>query len=311
MAIQATPAALPQIKPHRGGFSIERRMIRTAWLFLTPVLLYFLIFYGLPIVLDLAMSLYSGTAFLGRGGRFIGLQNYAFLLQDSGALASFGRTVLFSTSVICLSVPLGLGLALLLNTELWFRNLFRAIMFFPYLTSMVILALVWSMLYHTEAGLLNFLLTRLGLPAVGWLTNPQLALFSLVFMTAWAEIGYNMVLFLAGLQGIPQEFYDAAKVDGANPAGIFRHVILPLLAPTTFFVVLMSVIMSTEAFTQIFIMTRGGPAAATELFSYRIWETAFGSGNFGYAASMALVMFVTLFAVTVFIFRGWHTEVEY
>ena len=306
-----SPPAAVSAPRRRGRFSIERRTVRTAYVFLAPTLLYFVIFYGVPIVLDVVMSLYSGTAFFGRGGHFIGLSNFEFLLQDRGAIASFARTIIFSLGVICISVPFGLGLALLLNTNLRMRALFRAIMFFPYMTSMVILSLVWSVLYHTESGLLNWLLAQLGLAPVGWLTNPDLALWSLVFMTAWAEIGYNMVLFLAGLQGIPGEFYDAARVDGAGPFHTFRHITLPLLAPTSFFVVLMSVILSTEAFTQVFIMTRGGPAASTELFSYRIWDTAFGSGQFGYAAAMAIVMFVAMFIITIFFFRGWRTEVEY
>ena len=295
----------------RQPYSLERRMARTAYLFLTPTLVYFALFYGLPIALDLAMGFYSGTAFMGRGGRFVGLLNFKILLQDEGALASIYRTVAFSAGVIAISVPCGLGMALLLNTEMRFRALFRAIMFFPYMTSMVIVSLVWNVLYQTEAGLLNYLLQLTGLPRVGWLTNPDLALFSLVLMTAWAEIGYNMVLFLAGLQSIPSEFYDAAKVDGADTWRIFRHVTLPLLAPTTFFVVLMSFILSSEAFTQVFIMTRGGPANATELFSYRVWETAFTNASFGYAAAMAFVMFLGLFCITVLLFRGWRTEVEY
>jgi multiple sugar transport system permease protein len=261
--------------------------------------------------MDLMVSLYSGTAFFGRGGRFIGLANFEFLFQERGAIASFLRTIVFSAGVISISVPCGLGLALLLNTNLRMRALFRAVMFFPYMTSMVIVSLVWTMLYHTESGLLNWLLARLGMSPVGWLTNPDMALWSMIFMTAWAEIGYNMVLFLAGLQGIPSEYYDAAKVDGAGPFHVFRHITLPLLSPTTFFVILMSVILSTEAFTQVYIMTRGGPAAATELFAYRIYDTAFGSGAFGYAASMAIVMFVAMFIITIFFFRGWRTEVEY
>jgi multiple sugar transport system permease protein len=301
-----TPA--PRVRP---GFSVQRRATRTAYAFLAPTLLYFVLFYGLPIVIDLAMSLYSGTAFLGRGGRFVGLLNYEILFQDEDAVASILRTLVFSAGIVVISVPCGLGLALILNADVRFRALFRAIMFFPYMTSMVIISLVWSVLYQTEAGLLNVMLETFGLPKVGWMTNPDLALFSLIFMTAWAEIGYNMVLFLAGLQGIPGEFYDAAKVDGAGSWNVFRHVTLPLLAPTTFFCTLMSVILSSEAFTQVFIMTRGGPAKATELFSYRVWETAFNNASFGYAAAMAFLMFLGLFVITVFLFRGWRTEVEY
>ena len=306
MTVAAAPASRP-----RSAYSLERRMARTAYLFLVPTLIYFALFYGLPIVVDLAMSFYSGTAFLGRGGRFVGLLNYEVLFQDEAALASIVRTLVFSVGIVGISVPCGLGLALTLNADVRFRALFRAIMFFPYMTSMVIVALVWSVLYQTEAGLLNYLLEAVGLPKVGWMTNPDMALLSLIIMTAWAEIGYNMVLFLAGLQGIPPEFYDAAKVDGAGSWKIFRHVTWPLLAPTTFFCVLMSIILSSEAFTQVFIMTRGGPALATELFSYRVWETAFNNGSFGYAAAMAFLMFLGLFVVTVFLFRGWRTEVEY
>ncbi len=286
-------------------------MARTAFAFLAPTLVYFAVFYGLPILMDLAMSLYSGTAFLGRGGRFVGLLNYEILFQDGDAVASIVRTLVFSAGIVAISVPCGLGLALTLNADVRFRALFRAIMFFPYMTSMVIISLVWSVLYQTEGGLLNYLLEALGLPKVGWMTNPDVALLSLIIMTAWAEIGYNMVLFLAGLQGIPGEFYDAAKVDGAGSWNVFRHITLPLLSPTTFFCVLMSVILSSEAFTQVFIMTRGGPAQATELFSYRVWDTAFHNASFGYAAAMVFLMFLGLFVITVFLFRGWRTEVEY
>ncbi|MHB1414786.1 MAG: carbohydrate ABC transporter permease [Chloroflexota bacterium] len=204
-----------------------------------------------------------------------------------------------------------MALALLLNRRMRFRIAFRAVIFFPYMTSMVIIALIWSVIFDKQLGILNYLLSLVGIPPVGWLNDPNMALLAIIIVTVWWQTGYNMVLFLAGLQAIPSEYYDAAKVDGAGAIARFINITFPMLAPTTFFVVIITIISTSEAFIQPYIMTLGGPANATNIASYYIYNVAFTHMNLGYASAIAFAMFGITFAITAVLFRWWRAELEY
>jgi len=293
------------------GRSIHGRDNVVAYTFLSIPLIYFSLFFFLPISMDFLGSLYEGPSLISEGAKFIGLGNYAKILRDQTFLSSLRATFFFMLGTTGVSVALALFLAVLLNEKLMFRGIMRSIIFFPFMTSLVIIALIWSVIYDADVGLLNWLFIKVGLPPQGWISDPNTALISMVIMSIWWETGYNMVIFLAGLQGIPQEYYDAASVDGANALQSFRYVTLPLLAPATFFVVIISFFNSCQAFIQPYVLTQGGPSQATNLAVFNIYNVAFLHLRLGEASAMAFFIFLIVLLVTATLFRFWRTEVEY
>ena len=228
-----------------------------------------------------------------------GLANYRLMLESPLFWEVFGNTFYFVALAVPFSVGGSLFLALLVNQRLRGMTFFRTVYFMPVVASMVAVALVWSWIFNPEYGLLNDLLARwFGVRGPEWLADPRWAMPALVIVTVWKGLGYNMLLFLAGLQNIPQELYDAALTDGARAWSRFKHVTLPMLSPTMFFVVVISLINGFQVFEQTFILTRGGPANATRTLSYFIYENAFQFFQMGYAAAMAVVLFLLLFGIT-------------
>src|SRR6185503_15597282 len=189
--------------------------------------------------------------------------------------------------------------------------LYRAIYFVPVVTSLVAVAMVWQWLYHSEVGLINYLLIDLGLPKVNWLGSTEWAMPAVILMTSWKSMGYYAVIFLAGLQGIPGHLYEAADIDGANSWQKFWRITLPLLSPTMFFVLVISIIQAFQVFGQIFIMTRGGPANATSTIVYFIYNQAFVWFRMGYAAAASWVLFAIIFVVTILQTRWQRRWVHY
>ena len=293
-----------------GNFSLRTRRIITAYVFLTPALVYFTIFYFLPLGLEFWASLRTGQPLVG-SSNFAGLHNYLRAFQDPRALNSFQVTFLFSLGYTVFGVTAGLALALMLNQKIPGRVPLRAILFFPYMTTFVIVALMWANILDPYIGILNNALNFLNLPTQTWLASTGGALPALIGITIWHTAGYNMVLFLAGLQGIPNEFYEAAKIDGASAWARFWNITLPLLAPATLFVSIISVINSLQAFAQAYIITRGGPADATRLFVYHIFNIAFTEVDFGYASAQAFLMLLVILALTMIQFRFGERELEY
>ncbi len=273
--------------PHRPGL--------WALFFLAPSLVGFLLFTLGPVVASLVLSTTQWD--LIGSPHFVGLRNYREILGD----AVFGRvavnTVAYSGGVVPLLLVVSLVLALALNRQFRGRTLYRTIFFMPVVSSTVAVAMVWRWIY-APFGAINVGLTALGLPAVEWLTTTQWAMPSVIFMSVWQSMGYSMVIFLAGLQGIPQHLYDAAAVDGATGWRRFRYITLPLLSPTTFFVVVMAVITTFQVFGQVYILTGGGPAFATSTIVYYIYERAFLSLHMGYASALAWVLFAAIFGLT-------------
>lgn len=286
----------------RVGLASRQAVI--AYIFLAPALIYFTIFFFYPIVLELWASMQSTTA-------FVGLENYLRAFQDARVWGTFKVTLLFAAGVTLLNVIVGLALALLLDLPLRGRVVFRAIFMVPYMTSMIIVGLMWRNILDPQIGILNRLLLVFGLPAQDWLTNYQLALPAVIGITLWQGVGYTMVLFLAGLQGIPREYYEAAHVDGAGGLARFRFVTLPLLAPTTLFVVIIGIINSLQAFAQAFVITQGGPADATRFYVFHVYNVAFNENNLGYASALSFLMFLVILVLTLIQLRVGNKATEY
>ncbi len=276
--------------------SLARRETAWALFFLSPSLLGFVVFTLLPVVASLALST-THWDLIGRP-RLIGLQNYRSALRDP----LFGRvllnTIYYSGGTVPLTVAISMALALALNQPIRGRVFYRTLLFMPVISSTVAVSMVWRWIY-APFGAINTLLVQLGLPVVGWLTTPGWAMPAVIGMSVWQSMGYSMVVFLAGLQGIPRHLYDAAAVDGATGWRRFWHITLPLLSPTTFFVVVMAVIATLKVFGQVFMLTAGGPAFATSTIVYYIYERAFLSLHMGYASALAWILFALIFGLTV------------
>jgi multiple sugar transport system permease protein len=280
-----------------------------AGLFLLPNLIGFLIFTAIPVGAAFVLAFYDYDLLLGAS--WAGLENFREMFTvDRVFRAALFNTVYFTAVSVPLSVVLGLATAILVNQALRGVVIFRSIFLLPYVTVTVALSLVWKWLYLPDIGLINSVLGAVGIDGPAWLTSQTWAMPALILMSVWKGFGYNMVIFLAGLQGIPDHLYDAAKVDGATAWRRFLNVTLPLLSPTTFFVVVISVISSFQVFDQALIMTNGGPGTATTTLVLYIYQKGFQSFDMGYAAAVALVLFAVIFIFTViqFLFqRRWVT----
>jgi len=275
-----------------------RRPSQLGWLalFLLPGLGGLLLFTVLPILASLVLTLFQWD--LLTPPEFIGLANYSRLLGDNEFWAALGHTLSFIAGYLPLVLLLGLGVALALNAPLRGIGLIRSAFFLPVVSSWVAVALLWSWLFNPRYGLINYLLGLLGLPQPGWLFDPQWAMTAIVLTSVWKDLGFVVVLFLAGLQAVPQEYYEAASLDGAGRWMKLRAITLPLLAPTTFFVTIISLINSFQVFDQVWVMTEGGPAGATSVLVERVVRHAFSYGEMGYAATLSWAIFALVFAVT-------------
>jgi multiple sugar transport system permease protein len=278
--------------------SLSRRETIAGYLFLLPNLIGFVIFTALAVVASAAISLTSWD--LLSDPEFVGFQNYVELLTDDPLF----RTVLWNTFYFTIvSVPvstaLALGLALLFNTGLRAIPLFRTAYFLPVITATVVVALVWRWFFNPDFGILNYMLYRLGVDSPpNWLASRTWAMPSVIILSVWKQVGYNMVIFLAGLQAVPATLYEAAAIDGAGRWNRFLNITLPMLTPTTFFVLVISIINSLQVFDAVLVLTNGGPANATRTMVYHIWEEAFVFLEMGYAAAVAWILFLIVFLVT-------------
>lgn len=282
----------------------------SAYLFLAPNTLGFLIFTALPVVAALVLAFYDWDLLLG--AEYVGLENFRRLLFEDDVFRAAGLNTFYFVAVsVPLSAGLGLAVALLCNQALRGITIFRAIFLLPYVTITVAVALVWRWLYHPTLGLFNNLLALVGIEGPSWLVSTRWAMPAIILLTIWKSFGYNMVLFLAGLQGIPEQLYEAATIDGANAWQRFRHVTLPMLSPTTFFVVIISIIGSFQVFDQALVMTGGGPGVATTTLVLFIYQVGFQSFHMGYAAAAAWLLFVVIMVFTLIQFRTQRRWVTY
>jgi multiple sugar transport system permease protein len=285
------------------------RRAATAAFFLAPSLVPLVLFTLGPMVASFGLSLLRWD--LIRPPRLVWLGNYAGVLGDRDFHAAVVHTAFFIAGYLPLVFLGGLVIALALNERLRGLGLFRSIYFVPVVTSWVVVALVWKWLLNPEGGIVNYLLGLVGLPGPGWLTDPAWAMPSIIIASAWKDLGFVMVILLAGLQAIPEEYYEAAAVDGAGRWARFWAITLPLLSPASFFVVVVSLINSFQVFDQIWVMTSGGPAGATSVVVEQIVNHAFRYGQMGYAAAMSWVLFVVILVATLVQLRLQRRWVTY
>lgn len=287
----------------------ERRELEKGYFFLFPSMVHLLVFLFTPVVFAFYLSFHRWDIVVPQKP-FVGVENFREMLFDPLFWNALKNTLVFA-----LNVPVGmtasLGVALLMNQRIRGVNLLRTLYFLPSVSSFVAIALVWRWLYNPQFGIANYALELVGLEPIGWLNSPDTAMFSVIAMTVWLGLGYQMVIFLAGLQGIPSELYEASVLDGASAWSRFRHITLPLLQPTTFFVLITSLIGAFQVFTSIYIMTGGGPARSTDVIVYHIYQAAWVSLRMGYAAAMSLVLFVIIMVATYIQFKLVGRNVEY
>lgn len=284
--------------------------LMTALLFLAPSLVGFIVFMAFPVIGGFVLS-FTDWDMLSTP-RFTGLDNYKMLINDPLFFTSLKNTLYFSLIEIGGGIPISLGLALLANSKLKGIGIFRTIFFIPVVVSSVAASLVWKWIFQPDYGILNTLIKFMHMKPLLWLGDPATALLSVAIVSIWMGMGYNMVLFLAGLKGIPAHLYEAAQIDGANPVQRFWHVTLPLLTPTLFFVLVMGIINSFQVFGQVFVMTENaGPGNSTLVYVYYLWQNAFSWFKMGYASALAYVLFLIIFIVTLIQMKFLGQRVTY
>jgi len=296
------PSAAPRGRRERRG-RVARREARAGYLFVAPDVLGLLVFLGVPMVLAVAFGFYEISGF----GQYtwVGIENYRALLEDDLLLQSAKVSLIYAAVFVPLVFAAGLGLALLIRDAFPGLGLVRAAVFLPNVLSLVVVGLIWQFMLVDERGIANVFLESLGLSGRSWLGDPDLALATLIGVSIWVFAGYYMLIFLAGLKDIPQEYYDAARIDGASRLHLFRYITWPLLKRTSFFVLLtgtIAAITGPQAFDLVSVMTEGGPANATSTVIFYIFQQATQFNAYGYASAIASVVMLVLIVVTALLF---------
>ncbi len=291
-----TPA--DRLEEHRGS-SAEKR---AAWLLLAPALGAILLFFAVPLVAALFLSLTDfdiyALADIGNA-RFVGAENYARLLRDPLFWRVLRNTLVFVAIGVPLTLASALGGALLVHSKLArLRGLYRTVFFSPVVTTLVAVAVVWRYLYHPRYGLINQALGAVGLPAIDWLGNPGWATVAITLLAVWRSFGQGLIIYVAGLQAIPESLYEAAQLDGAGPWRQLRDITFPLLMPTSIFVAVITTVTLFQIFAEPYVMTRGGPLYATTSITLLMYEQGFRWWNLGAAAAVAFVLFALIIAAT-------------
>ena len=279
----------------------RRREVIEAYLYLLPTFVGLILFSLGAIVVSVGISFTDWNIL--QPPHWVGLSNYVRLFSTPLNWQVFGNTLYYMGVIVPVGTALALGLALALNRGLRGIVLLRSLYFLPVISSTVAVSLVWGWLYNQQFGLINYLLSLVGITGPAWLADTRTAMPAVIIMSIWKGLGYNMVIFLAGLQGIPQELYEAAAIDGAGAWARFRYVTLPLVSPTTFFVVVLSTIAAFQVFDQTYVMTGGGPAYSTTTLALFIYQNAFQWFHMGYAAALSYVLFAAVAVVTLVQFR--------
>ncbi len=309
----------------------RRKLFIKGMLFLFPALIIIIIFRFTPILYALRISFYNWGIAGSKG--FVGFNNYLSVLQDSEFWIALSNTFWYVITVVPGVVILSLFIAVLLNQNIKVKGLFRTAYFLPVVTSIIAISIVWKWIYHPRIGVANYFLQIIGLDPLLWLDEPRgvfemifqrklplffkgpsLALFSLSIMTIWKSLGYNIIIFLAGLQNIPKHYYESASIDGANFWQVFRYLTLPLLSPTTFYVIMMTTIISFQVFAPVWMMTGpppGGPLGTTNVVVYYLFDKAFNFLKYGYATAVAFILFIIVLALTILQKRFGEKNVHY
>lgn len=300
--------------PPGGRWRRKHRERLAAYLFLAPDVIGLLVFLVVPMVLALTMGFFHVSGF--GDYNYVGLANYRRLLSDDLFLNSVRVTAVYAVVLVIGVYVVSLGLALLVQQRLPLGGILRSLFFLPHIVSLVVVGFVWQFLLIGRVGVVNKVLGAVGLAGRSWLGDPQLALGTVLAVTIWFLMGFYMIVFLAGLQEIPPEYYDAARIDGASYWEMFRSITLPLLRPTSFFVILVTTVAAVagqQGVDLTVVMTRGGPARSTSLVTYYVYQQAFEVGDYGYAAAGASFLVVILLGLTAVLFaftRGGRFEFD-
>jgi multiple sugar transport system permease protein len=290
-------------------YRLDRRFI---FLSLTPIVLLFLVFSIVPIVWGILLGFYQYSA-LYQESPFIWFDNFTNLLKDEVFIQSFWNTFKFVGIAFPINIVLTMIFALGINKvrSTFWRNTLRTMFFLPTIAPLSGSAIIWSTMYKSDGGLFNMILERLGFDSVPWLSDPSMAMWSVVLMTLWADIGFNIVIFMAGLDSIPVQFYEAARLDGASRYVVFWKMTLPLLQRTTLFVTVMTLISYFQMFPQFQVMTGGEPQNATMVLALNIYANAFQYNSMGYASAMATVLLLIIMVITLVQIRLGRSKWEY
>jgi multiple sugar transport system permease protein len=314
MAQVTAPKQPITVTPHKRSITREMRNEWTAYAMQLPGLILFAVFtvYAVGAAAYLSFTNYDPLA---RSGDFVGLANYRAVLHDTTWWAAMGHTLYFTVGTMIPSMVIGLGLASLLNSKIRGLSFYRTAFYLPAITPLVIATLLWKWLYNADYGLLNYYLLKFHLvdAPVQFLQKSSLAMPSVILMQVWLSIGFNMVVYLAGLQAIPAELYEAAEVDGATAWQRMRRITIPMLWPTTIFLLVFQTILGMQTFDQIFVMTSGGPpgpGGATTTVTYYIYLNAFQYLKMGKASALAWTLFLVVFALSLIQFRWYVKQVE-
>lgn len=290
------------VRDRRRGAGTARERERAAWGFVAPALIAIAAFFVVPMAAALLLSLTDFDIYALAdldNLRFVGLKNYADLMGDPLFWGAMRNTVWFAVLGVPLTIAVSLAAAVMLNarTVKW-RPMWRVMFFAPFVTTLVATAVVWRYLLHTRYGVINWGLESLGLPAVDWLGQPSTSIPAILMFVVWKTFGYNMLIFLAVLQTVPEDLYEAARIDGAGPWKRFTHVTVPAIAPVLLLVSIISVAGFFQLFAEPYVMTQGGPAQSTVTVLYFMYEQGFKWWNLGSASAVAFILFLCIFAVT-------------
>lgn len=301
-------ATVAQVQTSRRWKTIRKQLPN--YIFVLPHLVFFLVFLAGPVFFGFWIS-FRSWEIISPEKPFIGLGNYQYLLGDDIFIKAVGNTVRFAVITVAQQAILGLALALLMNQQFPLRLLVRIIVFAPVVISVATMGIIWQWLMNKDWGFINYVLTLVGIDKINWLGDPILVIPSISWASIWWGVGFTMIIYLAGLQNIPDHYYDAGKIDGASTVQLFRHITLPLLMPTTLFVLVTLFIGHMQVFGQVYLMTTGGPNYASESIIMYLYDQGFRYFRMGYAASMAFVLAAVIFVITLIQFRLLGRRVEY
>jgi multiple sugar transport system permease protein len=316
-AEQVDPARVGERAESAGRRHVGGGRRRTAWrrgqgpmalLFLSPTLLIVAVFIVFPIVFSFYLSFHQWNMFSAEH-TYVGLENYARMFGDGEFWMVFRNTAIYTLGTVPLNMAAALAVAFFLNTKIFGRRLLRTAFFTPVIISSVAAAVIWRWVFDPSLGLFNYVLEAVGLPSVNWINDPTGAMSALIIVGVWKTFGINMILFAAGLAGIPEHYYEAAEIDGAGPWARFWRITLPLLSPTTLFILVLSIIGSFQVFDLVYVLTYGGPLGSTKVLVFYLYEHAFKFFNMGYASAVAYLLFAVLFVLTLAQIRFFRSRV--
>jgi len=292
--------------------SLQRKESLAGWLFVAPMLIGISIFTLFPILIMLILNFSDWDFVMGLDNfKWAGLDNFARLADDAKFHKTFTNNLIFMFTVpVCMAISL--LLAIIIDKHVYMKDYFKVTYFMPYISSVVAVAVVWQVLFHPSKGPVNHFLRLVGIDdPPGWIADPNWALVSVMMISVWISIGFNMIVYLAGLQSIPKDLYESAEIDGAGGWIKFRKITLPLLSPTTFFLLITGIIYTFKSFDLIAVLTKGGPAGSTSLMVWYMYETAFLNLKIGYASAIGTVLFVSVLIITLIQWIGQNKWVNY